>query len=275
MKLVTVATKSDKYFPSLIESCKRNNYDITVLGWGQKWQGFTWRFNLMLEYLATLDDSEVVCFIDAYDVIMLQPSDILENKFIDNYRKTGKGIILTRDKALNPLFELGGFLSYGSCHGVRINAGTYIGFAGSIKDMLKSLCTDFDCRNPRADDQIFITKYCQKNYNTIDIDINANFFMVIVEGPNIDADPTKHSITFENGEIVYNKNVKPCVLHAPFQTNINTILQNIGYDGINITYDHMWKYIFVAHIHKFIFIIVFIIVLILIYVFYINLTKQS
>jgi hypothetical protein len=53
MKLVTVATHNDKYFPALQESCDRLGYNLVILGWGEKWQGFAWRFKLVRDYLET------------------------------------------------------------------------------------------------------------------------------------------------------------------------------------------------------------------------------
>ena len=40
VKLVTVATHSESYFPWLKESCVRYNTNLEILGWGEKWQGY-------------------------------------------------------------------------------------------------------------------------------------------------------------------------------------------------------------------------------------------
>lgn len=86
----------------------------------------------------------------------------------------------------------------------------------------------------------------------IDIDTSNDIFLVLNEGFNVDVDPKKYGLSFEGSppHLVYNA-TNPCVLDAPGQTNMNTILHNIGYPGINITYDHMWKYVIVAHSSKF------------------------
>ena len=88
VRLVTVATHSQFYFPWLLESCKRYNTKIEVLGWGEKWKGFTWRFSLMIEYLKSLDPEEIVCFIDAYDVILLRPLEDIVSYFNDIIKMT-------------------------------------------------------------------------------------------------------------------------------------------------------------------------------------------
>jgi hypothetical protein len=72
MKVVTVATHPDRYFNSLLDSAKKNNIEITVLGMGEKWQGFKWKLTLMKEFLKNNNPYEIVVFIDAYDVIFLQ-----------------------------------------------------------------------------------------------------------------------------------------------------------------------------------------------------------
>ena len=69
LHIVTVATESKYYFPYLVESCRKYGKELEVLGYGEKWKGFNWRFKLMIEYLKNLNPSHIVCFIDGYDVI--------------------------------------------------------------------------------------------------------------------------------------------------------------------------------------------------------------
>ena len=82
MKVVTVATHPERYFNSLLDSAKKNNIEITVLGMGQKWQGFKWRLTLMKEFLKNNNPYEIIVFIDAYDVIFLQDLNKLKEEFI-------------------------------------------------------------------------------------------------------------------------------------------------------------------------------------------------
>ena len=93
MKLVTVATHEDGYFKWLLESVKRFNCekDFVVLGYGEEWQGFTWRFLKMLEYLKTLNEDEVVCFCDGYDVIAIRDLKELEESF-KSFKKIKKSL---------------------------------------------------------------------------------------------------------------------------------------------------------------------------------------
>ena len=62
--LSTVATEEKLYMKYLIESIKKNNGELKILGYGEKWQGFNWRNLLMKQYLETLDKNDIVCFMD-------------------------------------------------------------------------------------------------------------------------------------------------------------------------------------------------------------------
>jgi hypothetical protein len=97
MKLVTVATHSERYFPYLKLSAEKYGHELVVLGWGEKWKGFVWRFELMREYLKNLDPNEIVCFIDAFDVVILQDPQTIEAKFL-KYIKGDKNKITSSTK---------------------------------------------------------------------------------------------------------------------------------------------------------------------------------
>ena len=46
LKNIVVATEKKGYYNILEHSCKRHNIDLIPLGMGEKWTGFTMRFNL-------------------------------------------------------------------------------------------------------------------------------------------------------------------------------------------------------------------------------------
>jgi hypothetical protein len=37
LHIVTVVTKSNYYFPYLVESCKKNGKELTILGYNKEW----------------------------------------------------------------------------------------------------------------------------------------------------------------------------------------------------------------------------------------------
>ena len=218
LHIVTVATKNDGYFDFLVDSCKQNGGNLEVLGWGTQWKGFSYRIKLMQDYLQNLDDNDIVCFIDGYDVIILQPIEKLEQIFKDS----GKGIIFSRDVNANIMIETYISLYYGKCKNYNINAGTYIGYVKYLKELYKKIMQDYDVTK-QNDDQIILSKMCNEISN-VGIDIKREMFLVInYHDKEID------EIKFKNNKLIF-KDIYPCILHAPTNYDLNHILQNLGYN---------------------------------------------
>ena len=82
MHIVTVCTHNDGWFDALRVSCERNQCQLSVLGWGHPWKGLTWKFLLMQQFLNQCqNDNEVIAFVDAFDVIILEPSHVIYERF--------------------------------------------------------------------------------------------------------------------------------------------------------------------------------------------------
>lgn len=219
--IITVATHSECYFPYLIESCKRNGKELTVLGYGEKWQGFTWRFELMINYLKTLNTTDIVCFIDGYDVICTRNLSEIKNEFIKIKNEKKCKLIIGHDKILNYLNYFVVTLYFGKCNNIHLNAGTYIGY---VEDLLNVLLSVYDGNNALDDQQILI-KYCNLNKNNIYIDTENKLFLTIAKPfSNIDK-----YLDIQNNKIVYNNNT-PFFLHAPGHTYLENTLKLLGYD---------------------------------------------
>lgn len=241
MKLVTVATHSERYFPILIESCKKYNIQLDVLGWNQEWKGFIMRYNLMKDYLNDLPNDEIVCFIDSYDVIMLQPLYELEKKFV----LMNANIVVAHDTGVFHRFI------FGSCGKIRINAGTYIGYVHSLKEMISRICIDNDCFDKILDDQKILTKYCNKYRLYIDTQ-SVLFF----------TKKYNTSCKVVNKQLVYN-NTYPCVLHGPGYGDLDDILKQLGYNVSHVQHKKI-DYFIKRCVHHLDFVILFILLLILV-----------
>jgi hypothetical protein len=217
MHIVTVATKNEGYFDCLLQSCKRYGAKLEVLGWGQKWQGFTMKFMLMKQYLEKLSDDDIVCFIDAYDVILLRSIDELEKQFVNS----GKKIIVAKDDDNINVFLR---LYFGACKNTSINSGTYIGYVKYLKSLLKTIHSNHNLKEEK-DDQMILTKVCNET-DDISIDVNRDFFIVTLNLHD-------KNIKIDNGKIMCG-NHYPFILHAPANYDIDDVLINMGYDLSNI-----------------------------------------
>ena len=273
MKVVTVATHSERYFPVLIQSCKRHGVDLTILGWGEKWQGFVWRFKKLLEFLNSVSDDELIVFIDAYDVILLQNAATIEKKFNLLINKTNAKIIIAFDNPkLSSWVEFISKYIFGNCQGKRINAGTYIGKAKDIKNLIQNACKFFDCDTniKYNDDQILLTKYCKINPQDMFIDEGKDLFLIVKSDFLLPLNMHKNHIEIINNELVY-KNIKPCFIHGVLSTNMNNIIEKLNYTNDFKLQDFM-KYNIKSMLHFYhhvinstLLIIIYIIVIIIIF----------
>ena len=224
LHIVTVATDSKYYFPYLIRSCKRNGKELEVLGFGEKWQGFTWRYELMIEYLKSIPENDIVCFIDGYDVVCTRDLNELKEAFIKIKNQNNCKIIVGNDKIQNNfLFKFFHNIFFGKCNNISINAGTYIGYSKDILYILEKINSNKN--EDDKDDQILLTNYCINNPNDIYIDIDSKLFLTMLY-PLTDLD--KH-VEIKNNKLIYNNN-KPFFIHAAGHGFLDNILIKLNYN---------------------------------------------
>jgi hypothetical protein len=220
MKLVTVATHAERYFPYLKLSVEKYNYNLVVLGWGEEWKGFVWRFHLLKDYLKTLSEDEVVCFIDAYDVLMLKEVDQLEQQFHSMINGDKSKIIIAKD-TLSSNYIHSTIMSYlqpiafKEYQGHFINAGTYIGYSSAILEVLEDIEIKFDLQYD-FNDQAILQEYAIQVQNRFIVDKNNSIFFVI-NNPLGKLD-------------IRELNPNSCILHGPGFTNLDEAILYFGYD---------------------------------------------
>ena len=207
VKIVTACTNKKYYFTQLEQSCNKFGGEFVVLGMGEKWRGYIWKFEKMIHYLHSLAYDEIVCFVDGYDVLCVKNLQTLEEDFLRFKNNTNCKIIIGCDDAtIVPHFiQKFYFGSYGNS---SINSGTYIGFAGDILDILKKARIDFP---DVVDDQMLITQYANKYMNEICVDNNCEFFQVC-------SDPLNEAKLVGD----------PYFIHGPGCTYLNNICEQLG-----------------------------------------------
>jgi hypothetical protein len=289
MKIVTVATKSERYYPYLKESAERHNHEFVTLGWEQKWRGFGWRFKLMKEYLQSLPSNELICFIDGYDVILLQDPKTIEDKY---NRLTGGDktkIVCAIDRSYGTDLEKMLVNAWSSFYFYKmdsemVNAGTYIGHSSTLLEIYDSMCKEFTC-DDNSDDQIILQQYILKHKNQFIIDINNEIFLTVT-APLTKITLGKDNISFENNRIKY-KDKYPSILHAPGNSDMDDIIEVLGYDmsTFRASKESKSKYIiahskgiildlFKRYYYIWIFILILIVALVLSKIYKINIMKK-
>jgi hypothetical protein len=188
---VCVATENKLYLPYL----KQLLPDLVILGMDMEWKGFKMKFELTIDYLKTLNDDDIVCFIDGYDVLPTKKIFKLEKRFNKFTKKNPDAkIIIGSDTQDFFLTNILSNILFGKVNNYdRLNSGQYIGYVKNIKYILNNILN----KDTIKDDQIELTNYANNNPNEIHIDVKKRFF-------NVKTTPLMQ----------VNSNNKSCFLHA-------------------------------------------------------------
>jgi hypothetical protein len=213
LHIVTVATEIKYYMKYLIETIKTNGGELVILGFGEKWQGFNWRNKLILNYISNLDDDDILCFIDGYDVLCVKNLDSLVDKFefIKNREKCK--IIVGYENILSIGNKIGNFMIFNS----TINAGTYICKIKDLKEIITSILKINQLDD--SDDQVLLIKYAKNNPKNVYSDIGSELFLTLIDSCN-QINPS--NIIIDN-KIIYNNN-NPYFVHGAANTCMDDLV---------------------------------------------------
>ena len=265
--IITIATNSELYFPYLVDSCKKNGIPLTVLGYGEKWTGFTFRFDKMIQYLKKLDPNDVVCFIDGYDVICVRNLNEITDVFLQLKKKNNCKIVIAENNIIiNNLYNVVLYItvktSFDKCKNKLINAGSYIGHVKDILHILEQIYTG----DNTLDDQKILVKYCKSNPNDIYIDLKNELFLTI-DRP---FDSIHPYLTVKNNKIYYNNN-RPFFIHGNGHTYLDSTLDLIGYKNVNINhklyYKNKNKYFISTYFNEVCYVSIYIIIFIVLFIY--------
>ena len=221
--IITVATNNDYYLPYLIESCKRHNKEIIILGYGEEWKGFTWRFELLLTFLKNTNPNDIICFVDGYDVICTRNLNELPDEFIRLKEKHKCKMICGSTDAQHPYYYFHTYLIFGFCKNQLLNAGNYIGYS---KDIYSILTTIYNSKPSTTDDQKLLTRYCNKYRKDIYIDKQNELFWVPI---NSLFEINKNSYIIKKNTIIVN-NKSPFFVHGAGSTYLDEIIIKLKYN---------------------------------------------
>ena len=227
LKIITVANQPKYYYSYLIDTVKKNNGELITLGMNEEWQGFKWKFELMLAYLKTIEN-EIVCFVDGYDVICTRDLTNLKKDFLQIKNKTNCKLVTSSVVLPYMIDRLLISIAFDTCKNQDLNSGCYIGYSNDILEIFTNI-SKTNSKNSN-DDQILLIEYCNLYPNDIYIDIDNKLFLSI-QNHNNEID---HLLQVNNNTILYN-NSNPYFLHGPGSTSFDNILNNVlGYSNVNI-----------------------------------------
>jgi len=195
--------------------------ELTILGFGEEWKGFNWRFNLMRTFLKSLHPNNIVCFVDGYDVFCSRNLNELKDTFINLKKKYNCKVIVGYDNIQSKIQKFFNRINFNG----EINAGTYIGESIDILNILNSI-SDID---NASDDQIILNKYYNKNKQHIHIDKDSEIFGTIYDGNRL-KDVSKYYVIKNNEIYTSVTNKRPFFIHGPGMSDLSIILRKINYN---------------------------------------------
>jgi hypothetical protein len=229
LHLVTVCTHEDGWFAALRESAHRNGHHLTVLGWGLPWTGFSMRLRLMRDYLRTLPDAELVCFVDAYDVVMLVDASELRDRYA-RLAPGGQVLLGTENPLRDPIANFVKTTVFGTCGGpTALNAGAYM---GSVAYMRRFIAVVHGADGDGADDQKALHAACARltQEGLVIVDADGDVFF---HATCIPAMPWKYftgRCAFGLTPDLVNPRTgrRPAVLHAPGGLELGGVCALLG-----------------------------------------------
>lgn len=172
LKIVTVATKDAEYLKYLKESCNRHGTELIVLGMGRPWTQYYDKYKYILEEIDSFEDDDIFCFVDAYDVIMIDNAEKMRQDYLDFVKENGPKIIAPSEsdefKFMNHSLEFCSIIVNAlkdeifSKRTHSINSGTYIGFVSDIKFAIKTMLSYKDINDDQIMFNLFISQYPDK-----------------------------------------------------------------------------------------------------------------
>jgi hypothetical protein len=239
LHVAAVATHMERYMPLLVQSTGRLGIQMDVLGWGEKLTGFAFRLRKSLEYVQELPPNDVVMFIDAFDVILLQNADVIMKKF----QASGAQMIVSKDgdhpNVFIDFFMKKCFRPVGDTY---INIGGWIATAGFAKELLLAMSKFGEGFSNQENDQELLARYLATNKSLVGaeilIDVNHDLFLNLYGGTkwNIGNNAYKledHRNDLEilpDGSLHYlPTNSYPVMLHGPCNTCFKEIFDKLNY----------------------------------------------
>jgi hypothetical protein len=243
MKLITYATHESGYLQALKESSSNNGFELIILGFNTEWKGLNQKFNDIQTYLSGhSNQNEIVCFVDGFDCIVLGSSDEMLEKY--KSRNTDK-VLFAADTDSYISTNVYGPINKrdeGQLYN-RLNTGCYIGKVKKILELLVELCIYDECSN-ESNDQELLTLHYNKCVDCLDLDFDRTifynlqldvsvFYWQILIAFNLYSTlkaPLENKYYKLVGDrIVVNNGNYPVILHANGDTNIDLIVEKLGY----------------------------------------------
>lgn len=137
----------------------------------EKWQGFTQRVHRVMDWLRTVNNEEIICFVDGYDVQIFGTPKQIEERYLS---MKVDGVLFMSEATCYPYPEYTDRFPSAPFRYRYINAGSYIGRAGDILTLFDAM--RFERIPAKFNDQAILTDYYLANPQSFTLDTKCELF---------------------------------------------------------------------------------------------------
>lgn len=203
LHVVTVCSRMHRNLDKLITSAKKWGMDVTILGMDKPYPGSGTKLTYIREYLNTLDESDLVLFVDAFDVIIIGDS----KQIVDRFLSFKAPLVISADTHCYPSqYKTQYPESEGSWR--YINTGTYMGYVSAIKKWLDDMKPLSDRCDQRQTQEHYFAKSENQKFFVMDTQCKLFLTLYRVKEEQVSIQKNAGRITCVPHE------THPCVIHA-------------------------------------------------------------
>ncbi|CDR33002.1 glycosyltransferase domain-containing protein [Criblamydia sequanensis] len=170
LHICTVASRPKPGLQQLLLSAEKFGLKVEVLGMGLPYKKNGQKLSYMKMYLENIPDTDLVLFVDAYDVIFLANENVIKDKFYS----FNSPFVISAETNCFPFQELASAYPESPTLFKYLNSGTYMGYAGYIKFLLNEFIIEED-----KSDQGQLTKLFLRREHEITLDYYSELFMTL------------------------------------------------------------------------------------------------
>lgn len=201
--ICTVANYRHPNLEKLEKSCQAHGIDLEILGMGSPYPGNGTKFLHMVDYLQTLEEDDIVMFVDAFDVLILADKKTILQKFL----KMKVPFLMAAETNSHPFPWRAEEYPQSPTRFRYINTGTYIGYVNALKNWLDAL----QPIDPVIDDQGQATEHflaSDRNKRYFKLDHHCRLFLPLF------GVSTKDVAIINDQFRCLLTGSKPCLIHA-------------------------------------------------------------
>ena len=226
LKIVTYATHGgrDDRFCRAVESAIMNQVDLIILGWGEKWIGLSQKLEAALVFAQSLNDDDILLFVDAFDVMFTKSAS--EKNLKQLFQSLDAPIVFSAECGCWPhvMEDLSVCLTGPHSYPLSptpyryLNSGSWMGLAGPAALMLQEVQRLAGDNWATANDQKLVADMFIDGRHKIKLDYSATIFLSLhmtLDPPLPRCNPSEDLHFDSNSGTWLNSrtNTKPSIFH--------------------------------------------------------------